>query len=200
MASRSAPGPSADEALAWSSLTRAGSHPHRHHASGELLAPVACPRRRARDPRRAARAEGGRARPDCCCDRCGSGQRPGKAARAPASALLAVASGAHSYTTVNVISIGPQRSSVRVCHRRLRRAASAGAGPGAVGRGRCLFARAYRRSLPKRRRSRHRDRNRIGPAGRALAVAWLGDARRHHHFSSISSSRSSVSTSSSTLS
>ena len=107
VASRPAPGPPTDEALVWDSLTRTGSHPHRHHAGGELLATVACARRRARGVRRGTRAEGGMARPRCHRDRGGGSQRPGKAARAPTSALLAVAPDAHSHTAVDVVSVRP---------------------------------------------------------------------------------------------
>ena len=118
-----------------------------------------------------ARAEGGRARPHCHRDRGGGGKRSGKAARAPTSALLAVAPGAHPYAAVNVIPLRPQRRGGRVRHRRERRTADADACPGSACWRRCLLTRAYRRSLPERRRGWRGDRDRLRSAGRAFALA-----------------------------
>ena len=149
---------------------------------------------RARWPRSAdAGAEGGRARPHRDRDRGGRCERPGQAARAPAAAVLELAPNAHPHATLDVVSIRSHRRGVRVRHRRLRRAAGLDAGARSAGGRRCLLTRAHRRALPERRRGRHSDRDRLGPAGHACAVGY-------HHFSSISSSRSSLSTSSSTLS
>ncbi len=78
MASRSATGPATDEALIWNALTRVGSHPHRHHAGSELLKTVACGCLCACSTRRGARAEGGKARPHCHCDRGGVANGPAK--------------------------------------------------------------------------------------------------------------------------
>jgi hypothetical protein len=140
---------------------------------------------RARAVRQTKRAQGSRTRPDRDRDRGDSGQRPGKAARAPTPALLAVASDAHPHAAVDVVSIWSRRRGIRVRHSRRHRAARNGAGAITVGKRRRVLARAYRRPLPKRRRGRDRDRDRIGPAGHALAVtrsgADQGSGRRLHH-------------------
>jgi hypothetical protein len=171
VASREAPRPSADEALLRCALTRSGPLPHYHRAGCELLSTVASRCGRTRRVRRTERAEGGRARPHRGRDRGGRGERPGQAARAPTSALLELATDAHPHAAVDVVSIGSQCRSVRVRHRRLRRAAGPGAGACSAGRRCRLLARAHRRSLPERRRCRCRHRNRLGPARRAVAVA-----------------------------
>ena len=126
--------------------------------------------------RRPTGAEGCRWRRRRDRDRSGRDERPRQAARAPASSYGALAADAHPHAPLDVVSFRSQRRCIRVCHRRLRRAAGPGAGARSVGRHGRLLARSHRRPLPKRRRGRCRDRDRLGVLATRLARRFVSDA------------------------
>ncbi len=158
--------PPPDETLCPCALGWAGRSARCHHASRKLFPALACHRGRACRVRRPAGTESGRSRHHRDRDRSGRGQRPRQAARAPAPPP-ALTAHAHPHAALDIIPIRPQRRRLRVCHRRLHRAAGPCAGPCSSGRHRRLLARAHRRSLPKRRRRRCRDRDRLWPSRQA---------------------------------
>lgn len=179
LGSRATPGPSADETLLRCAHTRSGPLPNRYHAGGELLPTVASDRGRTGHVRRRARPQSGGTRPLRDRDRSSPSQRSRQVARAPTAASLAFAPDTHPHTPLDVVPIWSHRRRIRIRHQRLCRATSTSASTRSAGRHRCLLTRAYRRSLPKRRRGRNRDRDRLRAAGHAFAVGQGKPARQN---------------------
>ena len=200
-------GPPLDESLLPRSLAGARSLARWGQPGRQLLAPVAFHLGRPGCVRGWPRTSGSRARGSRDCHRRVRCERPRKVARAPSTSILKRAAKPDPDAAVDIVSFRPQRGSIRVRDRREHEAAGAGADSFSTRRRGGILARLHGRSLPKRCRGGRRDRNRLGSARRALATAGCDARGRNalqplcdHHFSSISSSRSSVSTSSSTLS
>jgi hypothetical protein len=167
LGSRATPRSSADETLLRCANTRSRPLPHRYHADGELLPTVASHRGRTGHVRRRAGPESGGTRPLRDRDRSSSSQRPRQAARAPTAAILALAPDTHPHTPLDVVPIWSHRYRIRIRHQRLYRAASTSASTHSAGQHRCLLTCTYRRSLPKRRRGRNRNRDQLRAAGHA---------------------------------
>ena len=182
--SRQRPGPPPDELLVPNSITGSGSLARGNYAGRRLLATVASHLGRVGSVRGLPRASGSRTR--ACLDRNRRfrGKRSRQAARPPSPPVLTLATEPDPHAAVDVLSLGAQRSSVRVRNGRQREVARARADPLSARRRGGILARLHGRSLPERRLGRRRHRDRL----RRARCVFAGD----HHFSSISSSRSSV--------